>query len=149
MYIILHTYMATPKSNRPKSKSPPKKQARRPQAHRAHPQPPQPLRTRFSARQLLRHFHKLLPASWLATWLAGSELIFYQRAFTPLITLWYLVFQRLNHHHRLSLVVADAQEATLSRRPAASRGRRRRRIVWRIIGFCSLQKQGASVWRTT
>ena len=115
MYIILHTYMATPKSNRPKSKSPPKKQARRPQAHRAHPQPPQPLRTRFSARQLLRHFHKLLPASLLATWLAGSELIFYQRAFTPLITLWYLVFQRLNHNHRLSLVVADAQEGGADR----------------------------------
>src|SRR5205823_4813024 len=33
---------------------------------------------------------------------------FYRRAFTPLITLWYLVFQRLNYNHHLSYVVQDA-----------------------------------------
>jgi hypothetical protein len=33
------------------------------------PAPAALLRTRFSARQLLRHFHKLLPVSLLAGWL--------------------------------------------------------------------------------
>jgi hypothetical protein len=86
------------------------KQPRRPQAQLAKPQPPELLRTRFGARQLLRHFHKLLPVSLLVTWLDLSEQTFYQRAFTPLITLWYLIFQRLSDKHHLSQVVEDARE---------------------------------------
>jgi hypothetical protein len=42
-------------------------------------------------------------------WLALSELTFYWRAFTPLITLWYLVFQRLGDNHHLSQVQTDAR----------------------------------------
>lgn len=100
--------MTNPKSN-PRN-SPPKKPPRRPQAQLAKPQPPELLRTRFCARQLLRHFHKLLPVSLLVTWLDLSEQTFYQRAFTPLITLWYLIFQRLSDNHHLSQVVEDARE---------------------------------------
>lgn len=66
------------------------------------------LRTRFSAAQLLRRFHALLPGPGLAGWLARSEQAFYERAFTPLITLWYLVFQRLGDNHHLSHVQEDA-----------------------------------------
>jgi len=86
MYIILHTYMSTPKT-----------------------QPPALLRTRFSASQLLAEFHQLLPAPRLASWLARSAQGFYLRAFTPLITLWYCVFQRLSDNHHLSHVVEDAR----------------------------------------
>jgi hypothetical protein len=70
--------------------------------------PPNRLRTRFTAPQLLRQFHRLLPVSLLAGWLARSDKVFYQRAFTPLITGWYCVFQRLSHNHHLSHVVEDA-----------------------------------------
>jgi putative transposase len=66
------------------------------------------LRTRYSAAQLLGHFRQLLPAGLLLRWLLASPRVFYQRAFTPLITLWYLVFQRLGFNHHLSLVQADA-----------------------------------------
>ena len=86
--------MATSKPS--SRKSSPKTEPARQQAKKAQPQSPQLLRTRFSPDQLLCHFRKLLPISLLATWLALSQKAFYQRAFTPLITLWYLVFQRLS-----------------------------------------------------
>jgi hypothetical protein len=97
--------MTNPKSNPGKSSSKPK-----PQPGRQEAQPTELLRTRFSARHLQRHFAKLLRASWLATWLELSERAFYQRAYTPLITLWYLLFQRLSDNHTLSHVVEDARE---------------------------------------
>lgn len=34
---------------------------------------------------------------------------FYDRLFTPLVTLWYMIFQRLNPDHTLEQVVADAR----------------------------------------
>src|SRR6266853_810272 len=76
---------------------------------------PQLLRTRFSASQLLHRFHKLLPASVLASWLALSEKAFYARAFTPLVTLWYMIFQRLSDNHHLSHVLEDALEGGADR----------------------------------
>ena len=57
---------------------------------------------------MLVQFGKLLPKARLARWLAQLNLTFYQRAFTPLITLWYLIFQRLSPNHHLSQVVEDA-----------------------------------------
>ncbi len=78
--------------------------------------PPLPLlRTRCSAQQLLRHFHQLLPASLLADWLALSERTFYARAFTPLVSLWYMIFQRLSDNHHLSHVQEDAREGGADR----------------------------------
>ena len=86
----------------------PKKPSRSPKSLKP---PPLPLlRTRFSAQQLLHHFHKLLPASLLAGWLALSPRTFYARAFTPLVTLWYMIFQRLSNNHHLSHVQEDARE---------------------------------------
>ena len=113
MYMIIHIYMSTPKPN--PRKSPSKKQPARPKAKPANLQPPELLRTRFSAGQLLRHFHKLLPVSLLVTWLALSKQTFYQRACTPLITLWYLVFQRLSDNHCLGHIVEDAREGGADR----------------------------------
>lgn len=80
------------------------------------PLPPNPLlRTRCSAAQLLRRFHKLLPVSLIAAWLELSEQTFYARAFTPLVTLWYMVFQRLSDNHHLSHVQDDAREGGADR----------------------------------
>lgn len=81
----------------------------------ATPSPSPLLRTRFSARQLLGHFHQLLPASLLAGWLALSERTFYARAFTPRVTLWYMIFQRLSPNHHLSHVQEDAREGGADR----------------------------------
>lgn len=44
----------------------------------------------------------------LASWIKQTPETLYHRAFTPLITLWYLIFQRLHYNHTLSAVVADA-----------------------------------------
>jgi hypothetical protein len=79
------------------------------------PVEPPLLRTRFSAARLLRQFHQLLPVSLLASWLAQSDRCFYRRAFTPLITLWYCVFQRLSYRHTLSSVVEDARSGGADR----------------------------------
>ena len=97
--------MPNPKSKHsPKSKPSPQS---KPRSKTKIPAPP--LRTRFSASQLLSQFRKLLPASVLASWLAPFDQLFYLRAFTPLITLWYCVFQRLHYNHPLSAVVEDAR----------------------------------------
>jgi hypothetical protein len=99
---------AHPKARKrgPAAKPPPAAPA--PKTHSAQSAPPNRLRTRFTAPQLLCQFHRLLPVSLLAGWLALSDKVFYQRAFTPLLTLWYCVFQRLSDNHRLSHVVEDA-----------------------------------------
>src|SRR5258708_7876229 len=109
MYIIIHTYMTTPKHHpaTPPPKAPSARRARKqPQPPKA--QPPEWLRTRFSAAQLLGRFGKLMPLSRLASWLALCDKAFYERAFTPLITLWYLVFQRLCDNHHLTHALEDA-----------------------------------------
>ena len=103
---ILITIQKNARKPDPRPPRPPKKTP---------PLPPPLLRTRFSAQQLLGHFHKLLPASLLVAWLALSERTFYARAFTPLVTLWYMVFQRLSHNHHLSHVQEDAREGGADR----------------------------------
>lgn len=45
----------------------------------------------------------------LAGWLAPYPRTFYHRAFTPLVTLWYCIFQRLSPNHHLSQVQQDAR----------------------------------------
>lgn len=57
---------------------------------------------------MLRHFHQLLPVPLLAGWLALCDKVFYARAFTPRITLWYLIFQRLSPDHTLGQIQEDA-----------------------------------------
>lgn len=98
---------------RPHPKAPrrptPQKQPRRAPPPTA-PAPSGPLHTRYTAPQLLRQFRKLLPARVLADWLAEFPQGFYQRAFTPLIVLWYCLFQRLSPTHTLSGVVTDARD---------------------------------------
>jgi putative transposase len=100
--------MAT--SNLPPKTQPrkPRRPARRKKAKPAQTPPPDLLRTRCSPPQLLRLFRQFLPVSLLAGWLALSPRTFYDRAFTPLVTLWYCIFQRLSPNHHLSQVQQDA-----------------------------------------
>lgn len=99
--------MSTPKSHqsRPEKTTPPTPAAA----------PSQLLRTRFSPAQLLTRFKKLLPVRLLSRWLALSPKTFYQRAFTPQITLWYCVFQRLSSNHTLAHALTDARDGGADR----------------------------------
>ncbi len=79
-----------------------------PPIHRATPLP-LPLQCAFSPKELLGWFRKLLPAQLVEDWLAQTSQDFYQRAWTPLITLWYFLFQRLGPDPTLANALADAQ----------------------------------------
>jgi hypothetical protein len=58
---------------------------------------------------LLAFFLRLLPAQSFGQLPALAHQTFYHRLFTPLVTLWYLLFQRLHHDHTLDAVVTDAR----------------------------------------
>lgn len=62
-----------------------------------------------SPRQLLAFFLQLLPLPelWKLPSLQGRG--FYERLFSPIVTLWYLMFQRLQPDSTLDKVVCDAQ----------------------------------------
>ena len=56
----------------------------------------------------MRFFLRLLPRRAFLQLPALQNLTFYDRLFSPLVTLWYLLFQRLNAEHTLDAVLADA-----------------------------------------
>jgi hypothetical protein len=66
-------------------------------------------------------FQRLIDPGLLGQWLAGAEHTFYECAFSPLITLWYLMFQRLQADHSLDAVVTDAHQGGAD---ALSQGRK-------------------------
>lgn len=99
---------ASNKSAQPKPRSPSKK--RTPSKKKAPlPPPTATLQSQFSSVQLRQQFRKLLTQSLMKSWLGPAAGGFYQRLFTPLITLWYVVFQRLSKDHSLDKVVANAR----------------------------------------
>lgn len=103
MYNIIHTYTSTSQlKKRPHPKPVPAQPKKQPPPALGHPE--------RSAPRLLAKFGSCLPASLLASWLAGAPQSFYRRAFTPLITLWYCIFQRLGTDHTLSQALADARD---------------------------------------
>ena len=59
--------------------------------------------------QLLLFFVQLLPLRALRKLPALKAQGFYQRLFDPLVTLWYLLFQRLNSDHSLEAALSDAR----------------------------------------
>lgn len=67
-----------------------------------------------------------MPESPLEGWLALGGKTFYKRAFTPLITLWYIIFQRLSLNHHLSHVQEDALEGGADRLSPAGKPLSRR-----------------------
>lgn len=78
-------------------KAPPQKHIQAPSARR------QP-----TAAQLRACFRRLLPSRQVWQLASLKQGRFYERLFTPLVTLWYLIFQRLAPDHTLEKVVADA-----------------------------------------
>jgi hypothetical protein len=61
-----------------------------------------------SAAHLRASFRRLLPSRQVWQLASLKKGRFYDRLFTPLVTLWYLIFQRLAADHTLEKVVADA-----------------------------------------
>lgn len=69
-----------------------------------------PLRSQFNSQQLLQMFLRLVRQPDLEAWLQNAQHSFYARIFSPLITLWYLIFQRLNSDPTLAEVVTDVHQ---------------------------------------
>jgi IS4 transposase len=68
-----------------------------------------------TAAELLPFFLQLLPRRALLLLPALQALTFYERLFTPLVTLWYLLFQWLHADHTLQAVVTDARAGGAAR----------------------------------
>ena len=100
--------MSKPKTQPKANPRPAKAKAknRRPRKAPA-PKPEFVLSTGLSMQALQERFLALFPKRSLALWLKGTVL--YNRAFTPLIVLWYLVFQHLNGDSTLEAIVEDAR----------------------------------------
>jgi hypothetical protein len=92
--------MSTPKTKKPKKTSPTSR------SQKASPLPN--LRSTYSLAKLLSAFKALLAQTHLQLALAQSPHSFYPRLFTPVITLWYLIFQRLNPDHCLEAALTNA-----------------------------------------
>jgi len=71
------------------------------------------LHPRLSLAALLDQFQALFPPEALALWL--GQQVLYRRAFSPLIILWYLVFQFLSGDPTLAAVVEDALDGGADR----------------------------------
>lgn len=62
-----------------------------------------------AARPLLQLFAKLLALEGLPTPESTTQRRFYRRAWCPLLTLWYLIWQRLSPQHTLVAALTDAR----------------------------------------
>lgn len=78
------------------------------QKNASKPKTPPPSRP-LSPAHLLKFFLKILPTRALLQLPAFKNLPFYNRLFTPTVTLWYLLFQRLNADHTLDAALSDAR----------------------------------------
>jgi len=106
-----------------------------------------------SPAQLLAFFLKLLPTRALLQLPALKNSSFYDRLFNPLVTLWYLLFQRLNADHTLDAALSDARAGGADRlNPKLSRDLRsdstcsysdaRQRLPWEaLLQALALQAQ--------
>jgi hypothetical protein len=120
-----------------------------------------PAQPPFTPAQLLRWFLLLLPGRTVCQLPALKHQTFYHRLFTPLVTLWYLLFQRLNPDPTLDAALADAQAGgadrinrKLSRQLAsastASYSDARQRLPWPFLAeVLSLQGRQITGWSPT
>lgn len=105
---------------------------------------PSSLAPPFTPAKLLLFFVRLLPHRALLQLPALQTKDFYHRLFTPLVTLWYLIFQRLNPDHTLDAALSDARAGgakhlsqKLSRQlrsdSTASYSDARQRLPWQFL----------------
>lgn len=80
---------------------------------------------RPGAARLLKTFVRLLPAHDLLRLPALQGQVFYDRLFSPLVSLWLLLFQRLNADHSLDAALVHARSGGAdSLKPGLARGLR-------------------------
>lgn len=80
------------------------------------PQPKSaPTAVPLTSAELLHWFVRLLPCRALRQLPALQSKTFYDRLFNPLVTLWYLLFQRFNSDHSLQAAVLDARDGGADR----------------------------------
>ena len=103
-----------------KSRLPAQNSKKHPRHSAPDPRPHFVLTTGLSVCAWQQKFLALLPKDSLQLWLAGQ--LFYERAFTPLIILWYLVFPFLSGDSTLAGVVEDARDGGADR--LSPRGKR-------------------------
>jgi len=114
-----------------------------------------PAQPPLSPPQLLRWFVRLLPGAALCRLPALQSQSFYNRLFNPLVTLWYLLFQRLSSDHTLEAALADARAGgadrlnkKLSRQLASdstcSYSDARQRLPWQFLAQ-ALRLQGGRI----
>ena len=115
----------------------------------------EPACPRFTPAQLLAFFVQLLGGAELQELpsLKGKPL--YQRLFTPLVTLWYFLFQRINANHTLDAAAADARAGgadvlnqrlsrQLSSASSSSYSDARQRVPWQFLAE-ALALQGRKI----
>src|SRR5262245_27322062 len=109
-----------------------------------------PQRRTDASTQLLKLFIQVLTLEGLPALGSRSQRAFYRRAWCPLITLWYLIWQRLSPLHTLVAVVADARRGgadalapgvkplSTRLRSAATAGwaKARARLPWKWVKQC-------------
>lgn len=78
--------------------------------------PPRPATARdVSLRMGLLAFKRLLRQTQLRLAVKKADVCFYDRIFTPVVTLWYMIFQRLNSDHTLQAAVVDLHKGGADR----------------------------------
>lgn len=116
---------------------------------------PNPSPPALTHAQLLRFFVRLLPRRALLKLPALKNHSFYERLFTPLVTLWYLLFQRLHHDHSLDGALTNARaggadkinpklSTKLRSGSTASYSDARQRLPWQFLAQ-ALQLQGLQI----
>ncbi len=118
--------------------------------------------TESTRTQLLHLFAQLLALDAVEHSLDPSRRRFYRRVWCPVVTLWYLIWQRLRPDHTLQAVVSDARRGgadtlrpgghkPLSQRirstatTAYSKARQRLPLVWVKAAFTSLAQRLAAL----
>lgn len=123
----------------------------------ASPPKPSPPACPYSPAQLLTFFLKLLPRRALLQLPAFKNRSFYERLFTPTVSLWYLIFQRLHADHTLEAALSDARAGgadrlnkKLSRKlrsdSTCSYSDARQRLPWEAL-LQALSLQGQQILR--
>jgi hypothetical protein len=119
-----------------------------------------------AATPLLQLFARLLGLHGLSDPALKSKRRFYQRAWCPIITLWYLLWQRLSPDHTLTAIVTDARRGGAdalrpgpkplsaclrsSATTALAKARTRLPLAWVQQCFTSLARQLATmIWGPT
>jgi len=100
------------------------------------------LRTRFSSDQLLTMFRRLLSPALLTPCSPKGSKRFYDRLFSPLVVVWYLIFQRLGADPTLQAVITDLHAGGANALSRPGRPPLSKRIVsWATTAYSNARKR--------